>query len=403
MTTINRLTGAAYGMHFADQIALVAVPLIAALTFDASAQTIGVLVACHSVAHLLGSMPFGMIVDAVQQRSLAIISSLISAVGFLIAAISTTTGGIFLFAVAITFSGFGVVLFVLTALSILPKIVSANNLAKANASIELPRAICSFGVPLGVGLVVTDIAAVWIFCAAALAALVAFMFTLGLPNVEAERRPKKRLITQIVEGGSFVLRNEYLLSISLCAVFWNFGFSVLLVVLVPLIRNVYLFDPGAFGIALSAFGFAMIMGASLMRRNAGRISPKFIFLFGPGSSAVAMIGLLLVPPGEWELLLYACLFLLGFGPAMWLIAQNSVRQLVTHPNMLGRVNAVIQTAIYGIRPLGALVGGGIVGLFGAQTGIVFVLLAFTASFLAAWFSKLKKIENYNHLRPASVS
>ena len=57
MSVVTRLQIAGCGMHLADQIALIGVPLAAALAFGASAEVIGVLVACQSLAHLLGSIP----------------------------------------------------------------------------------------------------------------------------------------------------------------------------------------------------------------------------------------------------------------------------------------------------------------------------------------------------------
>ena len=113
MSTVRRLTGAAYGIHLADQIALVAVPLVAALAFDASAEVIGILVACQSMAHLLGSIPFGIMVDSAQQRSLAIAATLVSIVGSFGAAASVLVGNVLAFGAAITLAGFGAVLFVL--------------------------------------------------------------------------------------------------------------------------------------------------------------------------------------------------------------------------------------------------------------------------------------------------
>jgi hypothetical protein len=41
MTAIGRLSGAAYGTHFTDQIALAALPLVVARAFDASLEVIG--------------------------------------------------------------------------------------------------------------------------------------------------------------------------------------------------------------------------------------------------------------------------------------------------------------------------------------------------------------------------
>ncbi|MEL6522338.1 MAG: hypothetical protein AAFQ66_15330, partial [Pseudomonadota bacterium] len=130
-----------------------------------------------------------------------------------------------------------------------------------------------------------------------------------------------------------------------------------------------------------------------------RIAPNLILLFGPGSSVLAALGMALIPTGSSPLLFYTCAFLLGFGPSMWLVTQNSVRQLVTPSESLGRVNAVIQTAIYGIRPLGALVGGFVAGSFGPQAGLLFVVLAYVASFLAALFSDLRGVRTYSDLSP----
>ena len=400
MSTVRRLTGAAYGIHLADQIALVAVPLVAALAFDASAEVIGILVACQSMAHLLGSIPFGIMVDSAQQRSLAIAATLVSIVGSFGAAASVLAGNVVAFGATITIAGFGAVLFVLTALSILPKAVPANRLASANAAIEIPRAACSFAVPLAVGLVVADIPATWVFAMAGVGAFAALAFALSLPRFETSVRQREPVIPQIIEGGAYVMRHSLLLPISLCAIFWNFAFAALLVVLVPTIQDVYRFDPGTFGIALSAFGLAAICGSWLAGRFAQQVAPSVILLFGPGSSFLAAAGLLVV--GSDEILLYVCFFFLGFGPSMWLIAQNSVRQLVTPGTMLGRVNAVIQTAIYGIRPLGALIGGVVVGASDPETGLLLVVLAFGASFLVSVFSGLRSVMSYDGLQAAEA-
>lgn len=398
MSVIHRLAGAAYGTHLGDQIALVSVPLVAALAFNASAELIGVLVACQSMAHLLGSIPFGMLVDRRQLRSLAIASALISLCGFTGAAFGVWAGNVVWFGASITLAGFGTVLFALSALSILPKAVPPAGLARANAAIETPRALCSFAVPLIVGLIVAKVAPPLIYAAAACAALGALAFTASLPTFETSQAPRVSRISQILEGGRYVLAHKLLLAISLCAIFWNLAFAALLVVLVPTIRDIYHFDPGAFGVALSAFGLAAVSGSWLSGRIAGKIAPSFILLFGPGSSAIAAACLTQIGPGSPDYLLYACFFGLGFGPSMWLITRNSVRQLVTPPALLGRVNAVIQTAIYGVRPLGALIGGTVAGAAGPEVGIGFVALAFAASFGVSLFSGLRRVVSYESLK-----
>ena len=96
-------------------------------------------------------------------------------------------------------------------------------------------------------------------------------------------------------------------------------------------------------------------------------------------------------------------FLLGFGPSMWVVAQNSVRQLVTPLATLGRVNAVIQTAIYGVRPLGALLGGFIVSQTSPTTGLIVAAAAFLVSTYATVASELRDITDYRGLPNRQIS
>ena len=385
-------------MHLADQIALVSVPLVAALVFDAPAQIIGVLVACQSMAHLLGSLPFGLIIDRAQARTVAVAATLISCAGFGCAAASVFAGSLVWFGASVTVAGFGVVLFVLVSLSIVPKITDVSHIAKANSRLDLARALCSFAVPIAAGVWITAQTADWVFAVAAAGGVFAFAAIVGLPAFSVAPQTTDGILSRIREGGQFVLRHDLLLPISLCAIFWNLAFAALLVTMVPLAVQVLGAEPGVFGIALGAFGFAAILGAWTVGRFSASVPPNFFLLFGPGSSVVAALGLYLIPTGGPVTAIYAAFFLLGFGPSMWLTTQNSVRQLVTPPAMLGRVNAVIQTAIYGVRPLGALLGGAVAGATTPKLALVLVALAYGGSFAAALFSRLRTVRRYDDIR-----
>lgn len=397
MSVVTRLQIAGCGMHLADQIALVGVPLAAVLAFDASPEIIGILVACQSLAHLLGSIPAGLIVDRGAPRRVAVAAVLISLCGFGGTAASVVSNSLIGFGACVTVAGFGIVLFVLTVLSIVPRSVSPAGLAQANARIEMPRAGAAFAVPLTLGAAISTGTIDWIFPAAIAGGALALVAVAGLPQYEANRPDAGSPVRKVIEGGAFVLSSDLLMAIAGCALFWNFAFSALLVTMVPLITNVLLMEAGVFGIAMAAFGLAAFTGSSLAAHYAGRIRPSFILLFGPGSSVPGVLLLLSVAPGGSPLPIYAGFFLLGFGPSMWMITQNSVRQLVSPRAMLGRVNAVIQTAIYGARPLGALCGGFLISATSPETAVVFVALAYGLSFAAAACSRLRSIRSYGDL------
>ncbi len=397
MRAIRNLTFAAYGMHLADQIALVAVPLVAALVFGASAQVIGLLVACQSMAHLLGSLPFGLIIDRAQARTVAIASTVISLAGFGGAALSILGGSLVGFGAFVVVGGFGIVVFVLVSLSILPRLAQPSDLARANARLDLARALCSFAVPLAIGLIITTRTANWVFVVAAAGGLLALAAAIGLPRFPVSPPRADGIVSLIREGGRFVLRHQLLLPIALCAVLWNLAFAALLAIMVPLAVDIYLAEPGVFGIALSAFGLAATLGAFTVGRLSAVLPTSFFLLFGPGSSVAAILLLFAVAPGGSVLPVYAAFFILGFGPSMWLTTQNSVRQLVTPAAMLGRVNAVIQTAIYGIRPVGALIGGFIAGTASPDAALVFVAAAYAGSFAVPLFSRLRTVRRFTDL------
>ncbi|WP_281684179.1 MFS transporter [Thalassobaculum salexigens] len=402
MSVVTRLQIAGCGMHLADQIALVGVPLTAALAFDASPEIIGILVACQSLAHLLGSIPAGLIVDRGAPHRVARAAVLISLFGFGGTAASVVSGTLIGFGACVTAAGFGIVLFVLTVLSMVPRSVPPTGLAQANARIEMPRAAASFAVPLVLGAVISVATVDWVFPAAIAGGVVALAAVAGLPRYEAGPPSAGSPLRKVVEGGAFVRSNDLLMAIAGCALFWNFAFSALLVTMVPLITDVFRMEAGVFGIAMAAFGLAAFAGSSLAARYAGRIRPSLILLFGPGSSVPAVLLLLTVSPGGSPLLIYAGFFLLGFGPSMWMIAQNSVRQLVSPRAVLGRVNAVIQTTIYGARPLGALCGGFLISATSPETAVAFVALAYGLSFAAAAFSRLRSIRSYGDLATAEA-
>ena len=56
---------------------------------------------------------------------------------------------------------------------------------------------------------------------------------------------------------------------------------------------------------------------------------------------------------------------------------NSIRQQITPPGLLGRMNAAYRLVVYGVVPLGALAGGAVA----AAAGVRVTLLAATAGLL----------------------
>jgi hypothetical protein len=97
---------------------------------------------------------------------------------------------------------------------------------------------------------------------------------------------------------------------------------------------------------------------------------------GPIAGFAASIAMVLTIWCPSVLLAGTSFFLIGAGPLLWVIGTTTLRQAVTPADQLGRVSAVITTATYGARPLGAAVGAAVGASVGAEACLVAATLGF---------------------------
>lgn len=393
MKPFHALLGASAGTHVADQMALATLPLTATLVLDAGPGTLGLLVAAQSAAWLLVSLPAGAWVDRLPRRTLLVVALGLGLVASLAAVAAAALQLTLLLGLAAFVGASGTVVYVLTSVSVLPGLVAPADLPRANARLELARALVSFAAPSAAGLLAQLLSPTWGYALAALGAALAVACVLALPKapapVTAGARPS--LAAAIKVGAAFVIGHPLLRGISLCAIFWNFAFFALLAIWAPLALGHLGLAPAGMGMALSAIGAGQILGALLAPHTSRRLPPSATLVFGPAISVLG-IGLLLaartVAPLPCSL---AGFFLIGFGPMLWLICQTTVRQLVTPAHLMGRVNATVQTAIYGVRPLGALASGALATWVGIEGAMMLVAVSFALSTLVIVLSPLSRL------------
>src|SRR5829696_7063952 len=364
MKPFSALFGAAAGTHTADQLALATLPLTATLVLGAGPDILGLLVAAQSAAWLLVTLPAGAWVDRMPRRTLLLIGLALGLAASVVAVIAAAAGITSLLGVAAFVGASGTVVYMLTAMSLLPSLVPSTDLPRSNARLELARAIVSLAAPFVAGLLAQHLSPTWGYALAAVGAAVALACIIALPKAAAptsgDQRPS--LVGAIQTGARFVVRHELLRGISLCAIFWNFAFFALLAIWAPLALGPLGLDPARMGLAQSAYGAGLILGAPA---HAGTTN----------GFALAAAGF----------------FLVGFGPMLWLICQTTVRQLVTPLPLMGRVNATVQTAIYGVRPIGALAGGLVAAQAGLPGALILIAVAFALSTLAIVLSPLARL------------
>ncbi|MBU8546876.1 MULTISPECIES: MFS transporter [Roseomonadaceae] len=371
-------------LHGADQLALAALPLIATLSLGAGPGLTGALVAAQGMAWLLVALPAGVLADRMDRRRLLAAGGLLAALGFGLAL--PLAGQPVLLGLAGFLGASGVVAAALASFALLPSLVERPALPAANARLELGRALATLAAAPIAGILATRGLPQAGLGLAALAGLVAALLAWRLPAPTAlPRATQPGLGAAVAEGARFVLAQPLLRAIALAAIAWNAGFFALMAVAVPLALGPLGLDAATAGLALGAYGAGLVLGALAAPRISTMLPLGQVLLSGPGLSVLGMAALLLAP-GFVTLAL--CMGLLGFGPMLWQVAQTSLRQAVTPMALLGRVGAVMQVAVFGVRPLGALIGGGIATGFGLPAALWLAMLGFGLSLLAVALSPL---------------
>jgi predicted MFS family arabinose efflux permease len=223
------------------------------------------------------------------------------------------------------------------------------------------------------------------FAFASAVAILVLLAVWRLPVEERVQTARQSMRAAIRDGAMFVAHQPVLRAIALCAIFWNFAFFALTAVLAPFALRVAGLDVEAVGRAWAIYGAGLLLGAVVAPPALRRLPTAFLFLFGPFLSlmGVAVLAVSGSVQGQWALPFG--LFCVGFGPMLWLVLQTSVRQILTPPDLLGRVGATISTAIYGVRPIGALAAGLVSERWSLEAAVWLAVISFALSVLAiAW-------------------
>jgi MFS family permease len=300
MKPFTALLGAAAGTHAADQLALATLPLMATLVLDAGPDMLGLLVAAQSAAWLLVSLPAGAWIDRLPRRNLLIVGLGLGLAASVAAVVAAAAGMASLLGVAGFVGASGTVVYVLTSVSLLPSLVPPADLPRSNARLELARAVVSLAAPFVAGLLAQLLSPTWGYALAACGAALALACILALPKVAAPNTHAQRpsFLSSIRAGARFVVRHDLLRSLSLCAIFWNFAFFALLAVWAPLALGPLGLDPARMGLAQSALGAGLILGALVAPISARRLPPFVTLIFGPVVSVIAAGLFLVAPPGN---------------------------------------------------------------------------------------------------------
>jgi MFS family permease len=341
-----------------------ALPLLA-VTVTRDPRLISLVAAAEFVPWLVWSLPAGVIVDRYDRavlmwRSQVAQGLIIAMIAVLVLLHAIDIGLLILLGFLL---GSAEVFFSNAAQSVLPELVPADQLPKANGNLQVSLTVGETfaGPPLGSLLFAVSRVLPFALNAGTFFGSAALLSR--LPKRQAAATAHAPMRAQIGEGLRYLGQHRLLRVVAILLGASNFASQMGQATLVLLAVNVLHTGVRGYGLLWTASAVGAIAGGMtnpVITRRLG-IMPSLIMSLA--AFAAAMIGVGLAPSA---IVAGACFALNGYFVTMWNIVTVSLRQQIVPPELLGRVNSVYRMIGWGLIPVGAVAGGLVAKEFGLR-------------------------------------
>jgi MFS family permease len=372
--------------NLADGVLWVALPLLAVQLTRSPLLVAGVTVAAR-LPWLLAPVA-GALADRLDRRQSMLRVNLVRTVllGGLALAVAVDLATLAMVYVVAVLLGIAETLFDTSAQSLLPALVSREDLTRANSRLFAVELVANtfIGPPLGGLLAAAGLAvaiglpsAAYLVGAGCLALIVG-----GFRAAGAGPAGSTRLRDEIAEGARFVWRHPVLRPLAIMLGVQNMAFSAVfsIFVLFAVAPGPMGLSKAGYGILTATIGVGSLLGswlAAATERRLGRVRTLVLsVVVNAAGLVVPVVTALAVPIGvSW--------LATGAAIVLWNVVTVSLRQRITPDRLLGRMNASYRLVGWGTMPLGAAAGGALaeaLGLRGAFLVAAVVTLATLAGF-----------------------
>lgn len=378
-----------------SRLSLIAIPLLAVLTLDASTLQVSLLRTSETAAWLVLGLFAGAWVDRVRCLPVLVYADLGRALLFASIPVAAWFGVLSLtqLYVVLIVTGILSVLFDVAHSAYPPRLLEPDQLLPGNAKLAANHSI---GAVIGAG--AGGILVQWLGAAVtigldALSFLWSALWLRSIRTPEPEPAPPERpnFRREIGDGMRYVFGHPLLRPIALnTATTMLFQAAAGAIMIVYLVREVHL-QPGTIGV-LSMIGLLGAIVASVVTEKiSNRYGDARMLLLSATGIGVAFTVQALTAPG-WRVSWYVVSMLLaGFCIIVSYILQVSTRQRVCPPDLQGRVSATMSFVSWGAAPIGSLLGGALGTAFGLRPTLWIAGLATLAGNAFLYFSPFRTL------------
>lgn len=382
----KKLWSASAASNVADGLLRTSAPLLAT-TLTKDPFLISAVGALIMLPWLLFAIPIGGIVDRINRRHLLAIASTIrlSAAGILAVTVGFDLITLPIFFLATFLFGVGEVLYDTTIQSMIPQVLKKSQLDKGNAQLQVTSVTLGefIGAPLSGLLFAASIGLPFLFGSAGI--FLAILLVLTIPKnysihdlSDAPVKEKKSFWADIRFGIRYLYEHKVLLKLVLLTSTLGFLYSAATSTFVLYVTETLGAPVAIFGFLFAAPAVGALVGAL--------VAPKISKRFGRSqvlAIAILVAGLLIVSqglaPNYWVLAGIA----MGSSVVVttWNILLMSIYHQIIPSELFGRIHGTRRTLVWGLMPIGALVGG-FIATFGLRMPF---LIAGSISFVVAAF------------------
>ena len=366
----NRLFSASVISNLSDGLLAVAAPLLA-ISLTKDPILISMLSAFVMLPWLLFAIPIGLIVDRSNKRLLITFTNSIRFItaGLVALAISTETITIYWLLLATFLIGTCEVATDTAAQSLIPVILEKKNFEKANSRMNIAETVIQnfIGAPLSGFLYATAI--VLPFILNSLGFLIAAFFVFMIPahlisqgsSAETPVTEKKSFISEIRFGLNYLWNDRPLRRLVATTTSLGLFYSLSTSTLILFITEILEVQAKYFGVLMAGAGSGGVLGGILtpiLSKKFGRGAVLAVAIF-ISSITVVFQG---ISPNVWVFGVIG--FISTFAITNWNILLMSCYQVLIPADLYGRIHGARRTFVWGVMPIGALLGGVI-----AQSGL----------------------------------
>jgi MFS family permease len=374
--------------NLADGVVKVVLPLVA-IRFTDSPTLIAGLTFALTLPWLLFALPAGALADRLDRRRAMLGANAVRAMLLvvLVLTVMVDDGSIWVLYVVALCIGVAETIYDTSAQSILPLVVSRDQLSRANGRLYAAELTANqfVGPPLGGFLVAAGAAMAFATPAALWAVAVAVLLLVHGPfRIERDERTTMR--ADVAEGLRFLWRQRLLRTLAVIVGVFNFAsnatWAILVLYAVGPASAMGLSEP-AYGLLLTTVAAGSLLGslvAEWVEQRLGRARSLVLTILG----CTLLVGVPAVTANPF--LIGAAFFVGGTANAIWNVITVSLRQRVTPDRLLGRVNSGYRLVAWGAMPLGAAAGGLLAQVLGLRA--VFVVMALLTLALVAGMTKV---------------